>query len=73
MGELSRVTAFVKVLGLVNASPTFTAHSKVIDGFSDLIVNVLGDTGRHPRSAIGVSSLPNGMTVEVEAIVHVSP
>jgi enamine deaminase RidA (YjgF/YER057c/UK114 family) len=72
VGELSRVVAVVKVLGLVNAAPTFTAHPRVIDGFSDLLVSVLGEAGRHPRSAFGVSSLPNGMTVEVEAVVQVS-
>jgi enamine deaminase RidA (YjgF/YER057c/UK114 family) len=72
VGELSRVTAIVKVLGLVNASPTFTLHPLVINGFSDLLVNVFGEAGKHPRSAIGVSSLPSGMTVEIEAIVQVS-
>jgi len=60
------------VTGMVNAAPTFTEHPKVIDGFSKLLVDVLGDAGRHARSAIGVSSLPNGMTVEVEAIVQIT-
>ena len=72
VGELSRVTAIIKLLGLVNASPTFTAHPQVINGCSDLLVNVLGEAGRHARSAIGVSSLPSGMTVEIEAIVQIS-
>lgn len=72
VGELSRVAAIVKVLGLVNAAPTFSDHPKVINGCSDLFVNVFGDAGRHARSAIGVSSLPSGMTVEIEAIVQVS-
>lgn len=72
LGELSNIKAVVKVLGMVNAAPTFTAHPKIIDGFSNLFVDVLGDAGRHARSAIGVSSLPNGMTVEVEAIVQVA-
>jgi enamine deaminase RidA (YjgF/YER057c/UK114 family) len=72
VGELSRVTAVIKLLGLVNSSPTFTAHPLVINGCSDLLVNVLGEAGRHARSAIGVSSLPSGMTVEIEAIVQVS-
>jgi len=71
VGELSRVKAVVKVLGLVNAAPTFTSHPLIINGCSDLLVNVLGDAGRHARSAIGVSSLPNGMTVEIEAIIQV--
>jgi enamine deaminase RidA (YjgF/YER057c/UK114 family) len=73
VGDLDRVVAVVKVLGLVNSAPTFTDHPKVIDGCSDLLVKVFGEAGRHPRSAIGVSSLPNGMTVEIEAIVQVSP
>ncbi|SIT49434.1 Endoribonuclease L-PSP [Paraburkholderia piptadeniae] len=73
VGELNRITAVIKLLGMVNAAPSFTAHSKVIDGCSDLFVNVLGDAGRHARSAVGMSSLPNGMTVEIEAIVQIAP
>lgn len=71
LGELRRVRAVAKLLGMVNASPDFTAHSKVIDGCSDLLVQVFGKAGKHARSAIGVASLPNGMTVEIEAIVQV--
>lgn len=73
LGELRRVVAFVKVIGMVNAAQTFTAHSKVIDGCSDLLVNVFGEAGRHARSAVGMSSLPNGMTVEIEAVVQTAP
>ena len=72
VGELSRIVAVARVIGMVNAEPTFTLHPKVIDGCSNLLVDVLGDAGRHARAAVGVSSLPNGMTVEIEAIVHVS-
>jgi enamine deaminase RidA (YjgF/YER057c/UK114 family) len=71
VGELSRVAAVVRITGMVNAEPTFTQHPKIIDGCSNLLVDVLGDAGRHARTAVGVSSLPNGMTVEVEAIVQV--
>ncbi len=73
VGELSRVTAIVKLLGLVNSAPDFTEHPKVINGCSDLLVDILGDAGRHARSAFGVASLPNGMTVEIEAIVQIAP
>ena len=72
IGELSRIKCVVKVLGMVNAAPTFTAHPKVIDGCSDLLVNVLGEAGRHARSAVGMSSLPQGISVEIEVIVQIS-
>jgi enamine deaminase RidA (YjgF/YER057c/UK114 family) len=71
LGELSRIEAVIKLLGMVNAEPEFAEHPKVINGCSDLFVNVLGDAGRHARSAIGVGSLPNMMTVEIEAILLV--
>jgi enamine deaminase RidA (YjgF/YER057c/UK114 family) len=69
VGELSRVEAVVKVLGMVNAEPDFAEHPKVINGCSDLLVEVLGDAGRHARSAVGMGSLPNRMMVEIEAIL----
>jgi len=69
-GSLDRVEV-VKLLGMVNATPEFGDHPKVINGCSDLLVAVLGDNGRHARSAIGVGSLPNGITVEIEAIIRV--
>jgi len=72
LGQLDRVVAVVQLLGMVNAAPTFTHHGKVIEGCSDLLVNVLGEAGRHARTAVGMSSLPNGMTVEVNAIVQVT-
>jgi enamine deaminase RidA (YjgF/YER057c/UK114 family) len=68
LGELSRIEATVKLLGMVNAEPDFADHPKVINGCSDLFVEILGEAGRHARSAIGVGSLPNRMTVEIEAI-----
>lgn len=69
-GELSRVEV-LKVLGMVNAVPEFTDQPKVINGCSDLFVEVLGERGRHARSAVGFGSLPNNMTVEIEAIIRV--
>jgi enamine deaminase RidA (YjgF/YER057c/UK114 family) len=93
VGELSRISAVVKLLGMVNAEPDLidqngidhaahldellpipavgAAHPKVINGCSDLLVDALGEAGRHARSAVGMGSLPNGMSVEVEAILLV--
>jgi enamine deaminase RidA (YjgF/YER057c/UK114 family) len=71
LGELSRIEAVVKLLGMVNAEPDFSDHPKVINGCSDLLVEVLGNAGRHARSAVGMGSLPNRMTVEIEAILLV--
>ena len=71
LGDLSRVKRVVKVLGMVNADPDFDNHPKVINGCSDLFVEVFGDRGRHARSAVGMGSLPGGITVEIEAIVEV--
>ena len=72
VGSLDHVQAIVKLLGMVNAEPDFKEHPKVINGCSDILVEVLGDRGRHARSAVGMGSLPNGMTVEVEAIVQIA-
>ncbi len=69
LGDLDRVKRVVKLLGMVNAVPDFREQSKVINGCSDLLVEVFGE--RHARSAIGVGSLPFGITVEIEAIVEV--
>jgi enamine deaminase RidA (YjgF/YER057c/UK114 family) len=71
LGDLSRIEAVVKLLGMVNAEPDFSDHPKVINGCSDLLVDVLGDAGRHARSAVGMGSLPNCMAVEIEAILLV--
>jgi enamine deaminase RidA (YjgF/YER057c/UK114 family) len=69
VGSLDRVKRVVKLLGMVNASPDFVEHSTVINGCSDLLVEVFGEG--HARSAIGVGSLPLGMPVEIEAIFEV--
>lgn len=72
LGDLDRIQRVVKVLGFVNATETFEEHGAVIDGFSDLWIELLGERGRHARSSLGVSSLANGIAVEVEFIVEVS-
>jgi enamine deaminase RidA (YjgF/YER057c/UK114 family) len=71
IGDLSRVKRIVKVLGMVNAGPDFSQHPQVVNGFSDLMVAVFGEKGKHARSAVGMSSLPLGMAVEVEMIVEI--
>ncbi|TAK44435.1 MAG: RidA family protein [Betaproteobacteria bacterium] len=73
LGSLDRVSRVVKVLGMVNAEPDFHDQPKVINGCSDLFVEVFGNAGRHARSAVGMGSLPNGIPVEIEAIVEVAP
>ena len=70
-GDLDRVEDVVKVLGMVNAAPDFEDHPRVINGCSDLFVEVFGERGRHARSAVGMSSLPSGIPVEIEIIVAV--
>ena len=72
VGSLDGVTRVVKVLGMVNAVPEFTDHPKVINGCSDLFVEVFGEQGRHARSAVGMGSLPFGISVEIEAIFEVA-
>jgi enamine deaminase RidA (YjgF/YER057c/UK114 family) len=71
LGDLARVRRIVRVFGIVNATDDFTQHSQVINGASDLLVEVFGERGRHARAAIGASSLPIGLTVEIEMIVEV--
>lgn len=71
LGDLSRVKRIVKVTGMVNATPDFTQHSQVINGFSDLMVEVFGDKGKHARSAVGMGSLPVNAAVEIEMIVEI--
>jgi enamine deaminase RidA (YjgF/YER057c/UK114 family) len=70
LDELDRVTGWVKALGLVNCAPGFNATPAVVNGFSDLVLDVWGDAGRHARSAIGASELPFDWPVEVEAVVE---
>ncbi|WIM11567.1 RidA family protein [Enhydrobacter sp.] len=71
LGDLDRVKRIVKVLGMVNALPEFGRQPEVINGCSDLFVEVFGDRGRHARSAVGMGSLPRGIPVEIEVIVEV--
>ncbi|MEH7013098.1 RidA family protein [Neobacillus niacini] len=71
LGELSKVKRVVKILGFVNSSPDFTDQPKVMNGSSDLLVEVFGDKGRHGRSAVGMSQLPHNNAVEVEMILEV--
>ena len=69
-GDLGRIVRVVKLLGFVNATPTFSDHPKVVNGCSDLFVDVFGDAGRHARSAVGVAQLPFNVSVEVEAVIE---
>jgi|TARA_B110000208_G_scaffold138005_1_gene166623 enamine deaminase RidA (YjgF/YER057c/UK114 family) len=70
LSSLSKVKSFVKLFGMVNSVPLFENHPSVINGCSDLLCKVFGEKGVHTRSAIGVGSLPNNITVEIEAIVE---
>ena len=70
-GDLDRVKRIVKLVGFVNAAASFTDHPKVINGASDFMVEVFGEKGRHARSAVGSSSLPFAISVEVEAIAEI--
>jgi enamine deaminase RidA (YjgF/YER057c/UK114 family) len=71
LGDLNKVKRVVKVLGMVNCTDTFTDQPKVINGFSDLMVAVFGEKGKHARSAVGMNSLPSNIAVEIEIIVEV--
>ncbi len=71
LGDLNKVKRIVKVLGMVNSDPSFVEQPKVINGFSDMMVAVFGDRGRHARAAVGMASLPRGQAVEIEMIVEV--
>ena len=73
LGNLNKVVRVVKVLGMVNAGPDFADHPKVINGYSDLMVAVFGDRGKHARAAVGMGSLPGNIAVEIEMIVEVMP
>ncbi len=73
LGDLDRVTAWLKVFGMVNAAPGFTQTPSVINGFSDLILELYGpEVGQHARSAVGLAELPVGIPVEIEAEVEIS-
>jgi enamine deaminase RidA (YjgF/YER057c/UK114 family) len=72
-GSLDRVARIVKVLGMVNAAPDFREQPKVVNGFSDLMVEVFGEPGRGARAAVGMASLSGGMAVEIEMVVELKP
>jgi enamine deaminase RidA (YjgF/YER057c/UK114 family) len=71
IGNLDRVKRIVKVTGMVNSDPAFTDQPKVINGCSDLLVEIFGDEGKHARAAVGMASLPIGIAVEIEMVVEV--
>lgn len=71
LGDLSRVKRVIRATGMVNASPDFTQHPSVVNGFSDLMVEVFGERGRHTRAAIGMGSLPFNIAVEIDMIVEI--
>ncbi|MBK5482742.1 RidA family protein [Peribacillus frigoritolerans] len=71
IGELSKVKRIVKILGFVNSTPDFTNQPKVMNGASDLLVEVFGENGKHGRSAVGMAQLPHNNAVEVEMILEI--
>lgn len=71
-GDLDRVKRVVKVLGMVNSAPDFGDQPKVINGCSDLLVEVFGEAGRHTRSAVGMGALPGNIAVEIECTIEVA-
>jgi len=71
LGDLNKVVRIVKVTGMVNSTPDFGNQPEVINGFSDLMVEVFGERGKHARAAVGMGSLPRNIAVEIEAIVEV--
>lgn len=71
LGDLNRIAQIVRITGYVNATPDFTDHPRVINGASDLFVEVLGEAGRHTRAAVGVAGLPANCAVEIDAIIRI--
>jgi enamine deaminase RidA (YjgF/YER057c/UK114 family) len=71
LGSLDKIKRVIKITGFVNCEPSFGEHAKVINGASDILVNIFGEKGKHARAAVGVSSLPLNSTVELEFIVEV--
>lgn len=71
LGDLGKVKRIVKVLGMVNATEDFGNQPEVVNGFSDLMVEVFGERGKHARAAVGMGSLPRGIAVEIEVVVEV--
>ncbi len=72
IGDLSKVKQVVKLTGFVNSTPEFTDQPEVINGASDLFVEVLGDAGRHARAAVSAGALPRGVAVEIDAVIEVA-
>jgi enamine deaminase RidA (YjgF/YER057c/UK114 family) len=70
IGDLDRITAWLRIFGMVNAAPDFTNHPTIINGCSDLVLELFGDRGQHARSAVGMASLPFNIPVEIEAEVE---
>ena len=73
LGDLDRITAWVRVFGMVNSAPGFASQPAVVNGFSDLVLELFGEAGAHTRSAVGMAELPFNLPVEVEAEVQVGP
>ncbi|AIT82142.1 RidA family protein [Novosphingobium pentaromativorans] len=73
LGNLSRIAAVGRVFGMVHAAPGFTEHAAVIDGCSELFISVLGEAGHHSRSVAGLATLPYGMIVQIDAVLHILP
>jgi len=73
LGDLDRITAWVRVFGMVNSAPGFASQPAVVNGFSDLVLELFGEAGAHARSAVGMAELPFNLPVEVEAEVQVGP
>lgn len=73
LGDLTRVVRIVKVMGMVNSDPGFTQQPAVVNGYSDLMVAVFGENGKHARSSVGMATLPGGIPVEVDVIVEIAP
>ena len=71
LGDLDRVRRVVKLLGMVNSDPDFNRQPAVVNGCSDLLVEVFGEKGRHARSAVGMASLPNDIPIEIEVVIEV--
>lgn len=71
LGDLSKVKRIVKILGMVNCTPNFTEQPKVMNGASDLLIEVFGEKGKHARSAVGMAQLPNNTVIEIEMIVEI--
>lgn len=74
LGSLERITAWIRVFGMVNSAPTFNQQPRVVNGFSDLIIELFGpERGAHSRSAVGMAELPFDLPVEIEAEVEIEP